>query len=269
MQLRGHNVHAPRSHHGNDEGNPQEESHHRYAGNHHDQHHGHKAEDDKQLGLPRHQHHHHHHDDNDDYDIEDADEDYEEHGYSLEADMLNNTKNAEIDFVFFNRVPKVGSQSLMELMRRLGKINGFTHARNPGSVKETILMPKDGQKELLADLITRPQPHIYSQHIAYINFTRFALPRPIYINLVRDPIERIISWHYYVRARWYYNDMKAKLGENSIAMPPDEFLDMDLDTCVRNHDPHCTFEQMQKVNPVGDHRRQTLFFCGMNRKLCM
>lgn len=267
MQLRGNNVHAPRSHHGDDEGNSQEESHHRYAGNHHDQHHGHKAEDDKQLGLPRHQHHHHH--DDDDYDIEDADEDYEEHGYSLEADMLNNTKNAEIDFVFFNRVPKVGSQSLMELMRRLGKINGFTHARNPGSVKETILMPKDGQKELLADLITRPQPHIYSQHIAYINFTRFALPRPIYINLVRDPIERIISWHYYVRARWYYNDMKAKLGENSIAMPPDEFLDMDLDTCVRNHDPHCTFEQMQKVNPVGDHRRQTLFFCGMNRKLCM
>ncbi|EDV97968.1 GH14407 [Drosophila grimshawi] len=185
------------------------------------------------------------------------------------ADMLNNTKRAEVDFIFFNRVPKVGSQSLMELMRRLGKINGFVHARNPGSVKESIMMRQEALKDLIADLLTRQKPHVYSQHIAYVNFTRFHMPRPIYINLVRDPIERIISWHYYIRARWYYNDMNAKLGPKSVKMPPDEFLNLDLDTCVRNKDPYCTFEQMQMNNPVGDHRRQTLFFCGMNKKLCM
>lgn len=258
MQLRGHNVHAPRTRDDEELANQHEDEPHQSHN------HLHKAAHDKQLAMPKPKHQ----DDNAAYEADDDEED-EDHGYSLEADMLNNTKHAEVDFVFFNRVPKVGSQSLMELMRRLGKINGFTHARNPGSVKETVMMAKDGQKQLLADLLTRPKPHIYSQHIAYINFTRFHLPRPIYINLVRDPIERIISWHYYVRARWYYNDMKAKLGENSIAMPSDEFLDLDLDTCVRNHDPHCTFEQMQMVNTVGDHRRQTLFFCGMNRKLCM
>ncbi|XP_033149322.1 heparan sulfate 2-O-sulfotransferase pipe-like [Drosophila busckii] len=196
-------------------------------------------------------------------------DDDDDDNFNTAADLLNNTKNAEVDFVFFNRVPKVGSQSLMELMRRLGKINGFTHARNPGKAKETILMGKEVQKELMADLLTRPKPHIYSQHVAYINFTRFHLPRPIYINLVRDPIERIISWHYYVRARWYYNDMKAKLGDQAAPMPSDEFLDLDLDTCVKNKDPHCVFEQMQVKNPVGDHRRQTLFFCGMNKKICM
>ncbi|KAH8408062.1 hypothetical protein KR222_008437 [Zaprionus bogoriensis] len=263
-QQRAHNVHAPRSLgelNGHDGGN-----HHRNSHNFHN--HLHKASHDKQLAIPENTHEAHE-DDELDEDDEDEDEDYNEHGYNLAADMLNNTKNAEVDFVFFNRVPKVGSQSLMELMRRLGKINGFTHARNPGSVKETIMMGKDGQKELIGELLTRAKPHIYSQHIAYINFTRFHLPKPIYINLVRDPIERIISWHYYVRARWYYNDMKAKLGDSAIAMPSDEFLNLDLDTCVRNHDPHCTFEQNQMVNPVGDHRRQTLFFCGMNRKLCM
>lgn len=226
--------------------------------------HLHKAVHDRQLAMPRND------DDDDLYDDEANDDgDDDEPGFNLAADALNNTKKAEADFVFFNRVPKVGSQSLMELMRRLGKINGFVHARNKGSVKETIMLPKEGQKSLLGDLLTRPKPHVYSQHIAYINFTRFQMPRPIYINLVRDPIERIISWHYYVRARWYYNDMKAKLGEDAIKMPSDEFLNLDLDTCVRNHDPHCTFEQMQVKNPAGDHRRQTLFFCGMNRKVCM
>ncbi|KRF98515.1 uncharacterized protein Dwil_GK27969 [Drosophila willistoni] len=211
-------------------------------------------------------------DDDDDDDDEEADKEKmqeELDGFNFEADALNNTKNAEVDFVFFNRVPKVGSQSLMELMTRLGKINGFIHARNKGSAHETILTNKIGQKNLVADLLTRPKPHIYSQHIAYINFTRFHLPRPIYINLVRDPIERIISWHYYIRAPWYYHDMKAKLGDSALPMPSDEFLNLDLDTCVRNHDPHCTFTQMQMKNGVGDHRRQTLFFCGMNQKLCM
>ncbi|ALC45171.1 pip [Drosophila busckii] len=247
-----------------------EHAHHHARQSEQQSHHNHlhKTAHDRQLMAPRRPADVYANDDDEEEDEFEEDDD-DDDNFNTAADLLNNTKNAEVDFVFFNRVPKVGSQSLMELMRRLGKINGFTHARNPGKAKETILMGKEVQKELMADLLTRPKPHIYSQHVAYINFTRFHLPRPIYINLVRDPIERIISWHYYVRARWYYNDMKAKLGDQAAPMPSDEFLDLDLDTCVKNKDPHCVFEQMQVKNPVGDHRRQTLFFCGMNKKICM
>ncbi|KAH8286323.1 hypothetical protein KR054_006766 [Drosophila jambulina] len=280
----GHNVHARRS--------SEEELADRYSHGHHHDHHSHhhhvhhqakitdpehKAAHDKQLAVPENKHKADRLILEDDEDDEEEDDDdladgvatQDDGGFNFEADLLNNTKFAETDMVFFNRVPKVGSQSLMELMARLGKINGFSHARNKGGAHETVLMNKQRQGELVADLLTRPKPHIYSQHIAYINFTRFHLPKPIYINLVRDPIDRIISWHYYIRAPWYYRDMQAKLGDKAPAMPSEEFLNLDLDTCVKNRDPHCTFTQNQIKNPVGDHRRQTLFFCGMNQKLCM
>lgn len=48
-----------------------------------------------------------------------------------------------------------------------------------------------------------PPPTVYVKHVCYTNFTKFNLPTPIYVNLVRDPIERIISWFYYIRAPWY------------------------------------------------------------------
>ncbi|KAH8327803.1 hypothetical protein KR067_000412 [Drosophila pandora] len=279
----GYNVHDRRSSEEEIRGDPADGHHHDHHNQHHHVHHqgnrhpesNHKASHDKQLAIPENKSMIKDMDYEDDDEDEDDDDELgggnheEEDGFNFEADLLNNTKFAEADFVFFNRVPKVGSQSLMELMARLGKINGFTHARNKGSAHETIVMNKQRQNDLVAELLTRQKPHIYSQHIAYINFTRFHLPKPIYINLIRDPIDRIISWHYYIRARWYYRDMKAKLGDQAPPMPSDEFLNLDLDTCVRNHDPHCTFNQGEIKNAVGDHRRQTLFFCGMNQKVCM
>lgn len=207
----------------------------------------------------------------DDHDLEEEDNYEDEYNEYLNAaaDALNNTKKAEIDVVIFNRVPKVGSQSLMQLMIQLGKVNNFIHSRDAGKAHETILLNPNQQKQLIEEIYQKPRPHIYSQHLAYVNFTRFHMPRPIYINLVRDPVERIISWHYYVRANWYYEDMKLKLGALAPEKPSEEFMNMDLDTCVQRKEKYCVFNQMEIKNPAGDHRRQTLFFCGQNRKLCM
>lgn len=200
---------------------------------------------------------------------EDYDNDEDENTAFINANALNNTKKSKVNVLIFNRVPKVGSQSLMQLMIRLGQINNFQHSRDAGKAHETIFLKPEQQKSLISEIYSKPRPQAYSQHISYINFTRFHFPKPIYINLVRDPIERIISWHYYIRAPWYYKDLAAKLGDKAPKQPSKEFLEMDLDTCVRTKHIHCQFNQMQVKNPSGDHRRQTLFFCGQNKQLCM
>lgn len=57
---------------------------------------------------------------------------------SLDVDALNNTRKADKHVLFFNRVPKVGSQTFMQLLRRLSLRNGFSFNRDQVQRVETI-----------------------------------------------------------------------------------------------------------------------------------
>ena len=57
---------------------------------------------------------------------------------NLNVDALNNTKKADTNVLFFNRVPKVGSQTFMELLRRLSLQNGFFFNKDAVQKVETI-----------------------------------------------------------------------------------------------------------------------------------
>ena len=43
----------------------------------------------------------------------------------------------------------------------------------------------------------------YYKHMYFINFEDYNRSNPIYINIVRDPIDRIVSWFYYIRSTPY------------------------------------------------------------------
>jgi dermatan/chondrotin sulfate uronyl 2-O-sulfotransferase UST len=62
-------------------------------------------------------------------------------------------------------------------------------------------------------------PSVYVKHTCYSNFTRHGYPSPIYMNFVRDPIERVISWFYYIRAPWYIIERKQAFPELPLPHP--------------------------------------------------
>jgi hypothetical protein len=114
-------------------------------------------------------------------------------------ESLNNTDKAESEVIVFNRVPKVGSQMFIELMKKLAIQNKFRFYRDKPLPNEPVRLEEKYQNYIVEAISDLPQPLAYAKHLAYINFSRFDRPNPIYINLVRDPVERVISWFYYIR----------------------------------------------------------------------
>ena len=103
---------------------------------------------------------------------------------------LNNTKNAKKDILFFNRVPKVGSQTTMELLKSLSIKNKFHYHKDRTQKVETIklsqseevsvscLSPSNVQylsyfQKWLSNLLDffNP-PSVYVKHVCFVNFTQ-------------------------------------------------------------------------------------------------
>ena len=50
--------------------------------------------------------------------------------------------------------------------------------------------------------MTYPTPCSYDRHVLYIDFAKHSvLNPPLYMNVIRDPVERIISGYFYRRSR--------------------------------------------------------------------
>lgn len=111
----------------------------------------------------------------------------------LDPIKLNNTRKAQKEILFFNRVPKVGSQTTMELMRALALKNNFHYHKDRTQKVETIKLTNNEEKWLSHLINYFSTPSVYVKHVCFVDFQKFNISMPIYVNMVRDPIERVIS----------------------------------------------------------------------------
>ena len=181
---------------------------------------------------------------------------------NVTLEQLNITGKAERFSLFFNRVPKVGSQSINSLLEKLQKVNRFSFVKDKVNQVEQIVMSREQERALATDISKHRSGSVYSKHVAMVDFKRYNLPTPIYVNMVRHPTDRLISWFYYIRAAWYIVDRKRLFPANPL--PHVNWIRKDFDSCVQNpHDTECQYLQGDREG-FGDHRRQSIFFCGMD-----
>ena len=165
--------------------------------------------------------------------------------------------------LLFNRVAKVGSQSLIKLMVELSNKRGFTVNVDQRTVEQYNSPPWE-QLQLAETLTSFTKPTVWVRHYNFLDFDSFGLASPKWINLVRDPVERVISNFYYRRAGW--NIVEKKLAFPDEPLPDPEFLRRDFESCVLDGDPECTYieDNADTEKETGDHRRQMMQYCGQH-----
>ncbi|KAJ8026692.1 Heparan sulfate 2-O-sulfotransferase 1 [Holothuria leucospilota] len=171
--------------------------------------------------------------------------------------------------LFYNRVPKCGSRTFLFLAKVLASKNSFhkpREATNSVKKKRKDSNPVDGaalKTTLRRRLMNMPLGSFLHGHIKYIDFKNDTrLPekkQPIYLNIIRDPIDRLVSQYYFVRYgdRLFTNKRRLRKLQKNI------FLNETLNDCVERRRPECCGSNAQVQYFCGYHpdcqRREEAF----------
>ena len=117
------------------------------------------------------------------------------------------------------RVPKAGSEMLWGLIDTISVQNNFTSYSDNQELKakrgfeNTYLLDKSS-RETVAKMWSEDltPPYSYVKHINFLDTEEFGFTAkpPIWVNIVRHPVERIRSWYYYIRGPAY--QLREKKG---------------------------------------------------------
>ncbi|XP_056648974.1 heparin sulfate O-sulfotransferase isoform X1 [Diorhabda sublineata] len=147
--------------------------------------------------------------------------------------------------ILYNRVPKTGSTSFVGVAYDLCKKNKF-HVLHVNISANSHTVTLENQIKFIHNVTNwrSIKPALYHGHFAFFDFSKFGASKPLFINLIRKPLDRFISYYYFVRYGDNYRPylIRKKHGNT-----------MTFEECVNKQLPECDPNNMWLQIP---------FFCG-------
>lgn len=144
--------------------------------------------------------------------------------------------------ILYARVPKCGGRSLIGVMQKLSMRNNFFIDEDYVFYGHTP-MPMRNLTDAVNAIAKMQPPRITHPHLPFINFERFGYRNPVFISVIRDPVEKAVS-HYYFNIYGDSTPQHDRWPEN--AMP-------NISHCVLSGSPDCDWT---------GQLRMTKYFCG-------
>ncbi|CAM1295127.1 Uncharacterised protein g1199 [Pycnogonum litorale] len=160
----------------------------------------------------------------------------------------------DVRFLMYNRIPKCGSTTFIMLLKRLNRRNGYHHFSSDVYHRRRLSI---GEQELFVRQVKNMEkPLSVDRHIFFVNFTKFNETLPIYMNIVRDPVDRLISRFYYLRAH-----LLKRANKDPKLRPNQSWLNLTFDECIKSSMEEC----QMRPGMVMMHMLMIPFFCGHDR----
>ena len=148
---------------------------------------------------------------------------------NLQRIMIRSSK-----IMFYNRVAKTGSKSISELFRNLDKKNDFV-VESIHLSKEASFESDDCLKWKISKLLKISRPMVLIQHYSFIDLSKFGYTwSPDWFNIVREPVEKVISYFYYRRAGWVIAERLKQFPNKKLETV--QYYKKDFESCVLKGD---------------------------------
>ncbi|CAF3678560.1 unnamed protein product [Rotaria sp. Silwood1] len=147
--------------------------------------------------------------------------------------------------IVYNRVPKSASTTLRNIFRQQATKRKFTIFNK--EIYVPFRLAFNVQQEVVHEINSAQIPVLYERHMYFISFDTFQKLQPVYINVVRDPLQLVISSYYFSRQTC----IKERRCYLNVA-----FLNETLDDCVERRSANECISESQGVSPM------LPFFCG-------
>ena len=151
--------------------------------------------------------------------------------------------------LLYNIPHKSGTRTTLTLLKRLAKRNQFKLDYVIKEFELKVISESDLELKV-QQRFHRSDPYLLAYHTCYRDYSQPEIGLDVkYISIIRDPIERFISFFYFKR-----KEARASVQASTF---DDQWLDKDLDECVAAADPEC-------LPPSGsNHSSMNIWlFCG-------
>lgn len=154
------------------------------------------------------------------------------------------------DVIFYNRVPKTGSTTFVGIVYEISKDLNY-HVIHVNTSRNSHVLSLEDQERFvrnISDWKVR-RPALFHGHISFMEFSKFSSDtvNPIYINMIRDPIERLVSYYYFLRFGDDFSQKQRRRKGNRVS----------FDECLKRKEHDCDAVNMWLQIP---------FFCGHSFK---
>lgn len=129
-------------------------------------------------------------------------------------------KSDDDTVIVYNRIPKTGSTSFIKVVNKLYKKNRFSSLYLNISSKAMRLVDEAWIVKNIS-LWKEIRPVLFHGHFGFPSFARFGSPlKPVFINIIRDPLQRFVSHYYFLR---YGDDFRpykkrSRMGDKTVSL---------------------------------------------------